>query len=86
MLIYAFVQYSQGEKSLLFPSLNLPQVFEILFLISVVQNGCTRFRHTEYIMYGNKTAERGFEKKNQFSDVLIWNMHSICNASTGHYI
>lgn len=24
------------------------------------------------------------KKKNQFSDVLIWNMHSIGNASTGH--
>lgn len=71
MLIYAFVQYSQGEKSLLFPSLNLPQVFEILFLISVVQNGCTRFRHTEYIMYGNKTAERGFEKKKS----IFWCSH-----------
>lgn len=84
MLIYASVQYSQREKFLLFPSLNLLRVFDILFLIPVMQNGCTRFRHTEYIMYGNKTAQRGFEKKNQFSDVLIWNMHSIGNASTGH--
>lgn len=47
------------------PALPLPKIYPdgfIAFLVSVMQNGCTRFRHTEYVMYGNTTAERGFKK------------------------
>lgn len=46
------------------PALPLPKIYPdgfIAFPVSVMQNGCTRFRHTEYVTYGNMTAEHGFK-------------------------
>lgn len=47
------------------PALPLPRIdpdgFRA-FPLPVMQNGCSRFGHTEYVMHGNTTAERGFKE------------------------